>query len=335
MSECHLLKNLPSGIRKLKSLEYLNLSKCYSLDKLPELPKSIVKLSLKQIEIERLQSSSIENLSCLEKLNLRVCTRLSSLPPNIWKLKSLKHLELSSCWKLEILPEILEPMEHLEVLSLSRSGIRKLPSGIENLIGLQKLEMWKCSDLEILPPGISELSRLREINLSRCSKLERLPPLTASLRSLTDLNLSHCNLSEIPNGIGFLVSLEKLVLSRNAFERVPERIKQLCKLVVFEVCNCKNLKSLPELPLSLEFLDASGCMNLEIIYDSRAVLTQGWWDNYNSSKGMEFFFYYDCLKLDKNTCNSIVSEFQIRSLHTAIISASKQVELKVCFFLLF
>ena len=262
---------------------------------------------------------------------MNACRSFENLPTSICKLRSLEHLKLCYCPKLKKFPEILEPMQHLKTLELAKTGISELPSSVKNLIGLQRLCMWECKNLMSLPNSISNLNELQKINLFSCQKLDHFPPLSTGLHSLTNLNLSHCNLLEIPDGIGYLSSLQKLYLNRNFIKRLPASIKQISKLIEFEICNCKELESLPELPLSLEYFDASGCKSLKIISNS-TVLTQGWWDDYNVIQYREFS-YYDCLKLDQNTCNNIVTEFQLRTLQTATKCASTQEELKVCVFI--
>uniref|UniRef100_F6I464 Disease resistance protein n=1 Tax=Vitis vinifera TaxID=29760 RepID=F6I464_VITVI len=79
-----------------------------------------------------------------------------------------------------------------------------------------------------------------------------------NLSSLLSLSLSNCNLmeGEILNHIWQLSSLEKLSLDRNHFSSLPAGISQLSNLKGLKLSHCKNLLQIPELPSSVQFLDA-------------------------------------------------------------------------------
>lgn len=57
--------------------------------------------------------------------------------------------------------------------------------------------------------------------------------------------------------------MKTLDLGGNSFSQIPESIKELRKLHSLGLCHCKNLRSIPELPRSLETLNAHGCVSLE------------------------------------------------------------------------
>ncbi|CBI39259.3 unnamed protein product, partial [Vitis vinifera] len=61
---------------------------------------------------------------------------------------------------------------------------------------------------------------------------------------------------EILNHIWQLSSLEKLSLDRNHFSSLPAGISQLSNLKGLKLSHCKNLLQIPELPSSVQFLDA-------------------------------------------------------------------------------
>ncbi|XP_048429981.1 disease resistance protein RUN1 [Pyrus x bretschneideri] len=134
---CKDLKSLPSSGCELK-LRNLSFSGCSSLGKFSELPRNITELQLTETAIKVLPSS-IEHLSHLKKIELESCKCLASLPTSICKLNSLERLNLAGCLKFQCFPEILAPMKHLNFLSLSETAVKKLPSSVENLIGLQTL----------------------------------------------------------------------------------------------------------------------------------------------------------------------------------------------------
>lgn len=123
------------------------------------------------------------------------------------------------------------------------------------------------------------------------------------------LNLCDCNISEIPESIDSLSSIQYLDLSGNFFESIPPSIKKLSRLFEIHMNNCKNLKSLPEFPLSLRKLHVHNCTLLETVSSSKAELTQGW-DPYESYK-LEFF-YTNCPRLDYNASTNIMADAQHR-----------------------
>ncbi|KAL5578433.1 hypothetical protein UlMin_020132, partial [Ulmus minor] len=109
-------------------------------------------------------------------------------------------------------------------------------------------------------------------------------PFLYGLCSLTALNLDDCKIREIPDWLGSLTSLVTLSLRRNIFDGIPSSIGNLYKLNYLNISYCKNLRSLQELPLSIIYLNAVGCLSLEMVSTSRSTLTQGrWLDKYDTN----------------------------------------------------
>ena len=329
LQSCKFLKNLPSSIQNLKSLKSLILSCCISLEEFPKLPRNITYLCMMCTAIKQIPSSSIDCLSLLEKFSLRECKRLDSLPTSIFKLKSLEHFDLSGCSKLKNFPEILEPMECLKFLSLVGTRIHVLPSSLENLIGIQELHIGGRENLRLLPMSFC-INRIEELTIDGYSRLKNFPPVLLGLRSLTQLNLNYCNILEVPNWLGDLSSLTRLSLDGNTFHQIPSSIIQLSKLYEFNITHCKNLRSLPELPLSIHYLDARGCTSLETISNSRAAITFKRW------RRNDKFSFFGCLKLDQNSRNNILTEFQFRVQRVAYIfkQRAKILGVRICLALL-
>ena len=65
------------------------------------------------------------------------------------------------------------------------------------------------------------------------------------------------------NSFGCFSSLKYLTLSRNSFVTLPASISQLSKLEALDLCLCSNLQSLPELPLTVRYINAQECSSLE------------------------------------------------------------------------
>lgn len=296
-------------------------SGCRNLDKFPELPKTIRQLYMKETAIENVPQS-IEYLSNLKIFDLTMCKRLKSLATGICELKLLQRLDLFGCSELEYLPEILEPMVHLTVLTLAASGIRELPSSIENLTGIIVLDCARCENLEFVPNNIYNM-RLETISFHCCAKLESLPPLSSTgLLLLTLLDLSYTSISEIPDWLFSLRVLRELHLCGTNISRVPESIT-FSLLRDLYVRDCKFLQFLPELPFSINLVDARGCTSLEMVSNSRLAFFVffrrrfGIWDQGLGIAGDPFvtFLFYDCKKLN---CKNMLTEFQIRALCNAV-----------------
>ncbi|KAL5560012.1 hypothetical protein UlMin_036223 [Ulmus minor] len=317
-------------------LESINLSRCRNLKTIPKLSRNLQVLLLSESGIEQIPSSSIECLSSLRQLWLMNCRSLESLPSNIWTLKALEEISLIGCRKLRNLPQIENQLEHLRRLYLSCTAIRELPSSIENLIGLVVLDLQNCKHLKELPSSICKLTRLEYLSLICAgffpSKLKKFPPMLSGLCSLTYLDLRGRNIREIPDWLGSLTSLVTLLLTGNDFERIPSSIGKLCKLEWLDISECKNLQSLPELPLFIESLLANDCSSLEMVSTSRYPLTrERWLDNYDcSGESLSWkFSFYNCSKLDKNAINTIFYEFRSKVFRTATTPKEEVVKSKL------
>ncbi|CBI17262.3 unnamed protein product, partial [Vitis vinifera] len=146
-------------------------------------------------------------------------------------------------------PEITEDMKYLGILDLSGTGIKELPSSIQNLKSLWRLDMSNC--LVTPPDSIYNLRSLTYLRLRGCcSNLEKFPKNPEGFCTLERLDLSHCNL---------MVS-------------IPSGISQLCKLRYLDISHCKMLQDIPELPSSLREIDAHYCTKLEMLSSPSSLL---------------------------------------------------------------
>ncbi|RVW45292.1 TMV resistance protein N [Vitis vinifera] len=204
-------------------------------------------------------------------------------------------------------------MGSLLELFLDGTALKELTSPIQHLSGLVLLNLRECKSLAILPHSICKLKSLQTLIPSGCSKLDNLPEVrgaykafaTASffgLRSLRKLNLSDCRILEgpIPNDFSSLCSLEYLDLSRNNFVNLPASLNQLSQLKGLRLGYCKRLQSLPELPSSIEEIDAHDCTVMENILCPSSV--------YRSKEcgGLRFTFS-NCFRLSENESSNFVA----------------------------
>ena len=170
-------------------------------------------------------------------------------------------------------------MKSLSKLSLRLTAIKELPpSSIEGLTALEILDLSYCSNLKCLPSNMDSLRSLKFLNLSECSKLEEI---------------------EL-NGIGCLSSLRYLLLSSNNFVTLPAIFSQLTELEALVLSNCKKLRSVPELPSTLRYINMESCCSLE---PSPALLRQRsssrpcsspFFRGYDESRGRVAFTILNC-----------------------------------------
>ncbi|KAJ7961933.1 putative disease resistance protein (TIR-NBS-LRR class) [Quillaja saponaria] len=284
----------------------VNLLGCRKLKMFPVVSTNIKELVLGETAIEEVPSS-IARLAQLSTLDLSSCESLQNLSSNICKLKSLCELNLSGCLRLVKFPEITEPMENLRVLRLSRTSIKELPSWLVHLIGLKTLDLLNCKNLEFIPNNICNLIHLQSFSLSHSPKIDKFSTIAASLCSLKQLQMNYCSsLSEIPNEFGCLSSLESLSLRGSNIVTISSSIKLLINLVALCVSHSTRLQSLPDLPPSLLWLDASDCPSLTTVSNPRETISNR--ESHPCYYGQFEMDLRNCLKLDPYAYDNILGE---------------------------
>ena len=264
---CNNLLRLPESICNLKSLKALSCSGCSNLMEFPEIWETLedlIELDLGGSSIEELPSS-IDNLRQLQLLNLTRCKSLRSLPSTICELTSLTTFFCSGCSQLRSFPEILGDMGNLKQLHLDGTAIEELPESIQHLQGLQYLDMSCCSKLVRLPESICYLKSLITLSCSNCLNLRVLPENFCKLSSLKWLYVNFCTqLEKFPENLGSLQCLEilgvsGLNMSMDCFSSIVTDLLQLSKLRMLDLSHCPKLLRVPNLPPTLRVLDVHDC----------------------------------------------------------------------------
>ncbi|KAJ6397547.1 hypothetical protein OIU77_018541 [Salix suchowensis] len=293
------LCTLPSSIGFLSQLVKLNLFSFTSLTCLPDSIgelKSLVELNLHCcIKLASLPSS-IGKLTCLVKFNLSLCCELASLPESIGELKSLVELNLCGCFELASLPESIGELKSLVKLDLF--WCLKLASPLQSICGLESRKSFNLGNY-------SKLNGFSSLNPRR-SEVEEIASTTNKLGCLQHLNMSICHVLEIPGSIGSWVSLRDLCLSGNYFERISASIKQLPELIELDLRSCRRLQHLPQLPSSLQVLDASDCISLTSV---EGIFMQGEKDYEAASQQFNFS---NCPQLDQSSLTKIIGDARLR-----------------------
>ncbi|PPD88133.1 hypothetical protein GOBAR_DD14957 [Gossypium barbadense] len=312
-SYCRSIRSLPS-FYKATSLTKLHLSGCSNLFSFPEVSSNVTELWLGGTAIEEVPSS-IECLSNLRLLDLRGCRRLKSLPTGIHKLKSLEKFNLGDCSRLETFPEILDIMKRLRDLDLSGTVLKELPSSIHNLIGLKYLRLNNCENLVCLPDSLYTLKSLLHLSLCGSSNLVVENLFTA----IGDRPVKQKHLP-------WLSSLKKLDLSESNLENLPTTIKQFPLLEELILRKCKRLKSLPELPPSLVYLDAHDCTSLEDVSSIKKLFEQELFCEDGSNRFLQLKFS-NCFKLGEKCVGNDIDAYDSTSVEevSSIKNLLKQV----------
>ncbi|MCI5191743.1 MAG: GTP-binding protein [Candidatus Electrothrix sp. AU1_5] len=147
---------------------------------------------LKQIEEAKVSGATELDLSSNNGLfipswtsaNPTISTKLSSLPPELFQLTSLKELNLSGN-ELSNLPPEISQLTKLTWLHLGYNQLTSLPPEIGQLTSLTKLDL-SGNQLTTLPPEIGQLTNLQILVLFN-NKLSSLPPEIGQLTNLTKL----------------------------------------------------------------------------------------------------------------------------------------------------
>ncbi|XP_060670262.1 TMV resistance protein N-like [Ziziphus jujuba] len=290
--ECNFRLSLPDGVKPFVSdgLKYFQWD-TYPLKYLPYFnPENVVQLIMRRSQLERLcnedQRQPLE-LVMLEKIDLSYSEHLMQIP-NLSRAINLQVLNLQGCSSLVQLPSFFQNLGKLQFLHLQ--DCYNLKDGLENLpISARELYLDRTA-IKSLPESIWKLKYLEQLSLSGCRNLRKFPEISGRMEFLVEINLNGTEIEELPKSIDNLTHLETLYLW--SLERFGGCNKiclpnSLCKLLhlqglylrgcssieelpplphdlrQLDVGKCERLKSLPELPSSLEYLWAEECSLLE------------------------------------------------------------------------
>jgi len=260
---CILLQNLPN-------LEKIELSHSKKLIECPNVSGSP---NLKHVRLNGCESmaevdSSIFHLQKLEVLNVSGCTSLKSLSSNTCS-PALNELNVSYCVNLK---EFSIPFSSvgLDLIFTDWDG-NELPSSIlhtQNLTGfgfpisdcLVDLPENFCNNIWLSSPVNSEHDLFITLDKVLSS------PAFMCVKVLTFGDIP--NLSEIPDSISLLSSLETLRLIHMSIKSLPETIKYLPRLKGVHVYNCNLVQSIPALQRFIPKLVVWNCESLEEVLSS-------------------------------------------------------------------
>ncbi|XP_057823688.2 disease resistance protein RUN1-like [Cryptomeria japonica] len=218
---CHDLRSIPKSIGDIKNLTKLCLTWCNARN----LPEEFCHLqSLEHLQLQYFKKllslpSCFGHLTELRHLDLGYCVALRELPDSCKQLRFLQHLDLGGCEKLTLQLDILENMTKLKYLNLSFCRqVENLPSDhITNQASLSELYL-NQTRLRKLPDNIGRLSKLRVLEIS---------PFPGCFW-----------MQSLPDSMGNLTLLEKLVLRNLQVQSLPKSLKQLINLQTLRIDDC-------------------------------------------------------------------------------------------------
>lgn len=159
---------------------------------------------------------------------------------------------------IQEIAEDISDLQFLETLDLTGNDFKFLPSTMGQVAKLKYLSLQNCRKLQALP----QLGQVERLTLSGCVNLLYLRGLLGV--ELLELRLENCSgLRSLSEELSHFTKLTYLDLSSLVFEAIPASIRELPSLGTLCLNNCKKLRSLEELPQSLNHLYAHGCDSLE------------------------------------------------------------------------
>ncbi|XP_059623052.1 disease resistance protein L6-like [Cornus florida] len=263
--KCQNLKEIRS-LGRLKSLEFLVVSCCISLETLPDLSnlKLLEKLKLKGCK-KLHEIKGLKGLKSLKMLDFSLCTALEGIH-DLSNSEMLEELNLCDCQKLHEI-ECLKALKSLKMLDLSGcTTLERIPD-LSNMKMLKKLNFYNCQKLHEIE-GLKDLKSLKMLDLSLCTALERLPDLS-KMEMLEKLKSCNCQKLHEVDGLKDLKSLKMLDLSGcTALERLQDlsNSKLLEELYLYNCLKLHEIEGLEALE-SLMMLDLSSCIALKRLPD--------------------------------------------------------------------
>ncbi len=187
-----------------------------------------------QLALILAESSGVE-LSPIEN-GLKAIFEVAKLQPRLggWNEAKMENLliplgmvlalSIEDTWMPEI-PREIGLFRRVGIVELHNLYLQELPADIAYLQNLRSLSL-KYNRLQALPESLGQLQKLKSLQLHD-NQLQELPATLIHLQALEVLDLSkNPNLTQLPNWIGQLPSLKRLVLDPQVFGyQIPDSLK--------------------------------------------------------------------------------------------------------------
>ncbi|GMN29534.1 hypothetical protein TIFTF001_046350 [Ficus carica] len=179
-----------------------------------------------------------------------------------------------------------------------------------------------CGHLTKVPSYVRYLTKLQGLSLKGCTSLCELSKLPKNLRALNVLtgpaehNTNYCILSEKwDEWVPPLNFSSKFPIISEPLELITILILEF--VAIEEIGFCRKLESLPVLPFSLAYLDATCCTSLKTMSSSIPSVNQNWNHLHNRGYFWENFVFLGCEMLDENARKILMEDALFRILRFA------------------
>nr|XP_023885429.1 disease resistance-like protein DSC1 [Quercus suber] len=251
-----------------KNLTYMNFNSNQYIRELPDLSSAtpnIKKLDLRECRKLVKVPDFVGYLDKLESWDLWGCDELQIFPSFI-VMKSLKYLNLLECARFKRFPNIPQEMENLKYLSLAHTAIRELPPSIENLTGLERLDIGSSFYSCQLPSSIYKLQQLcilllyGNVKFPKDVGIGRQAATCNSYRGFSKYCFSKLNF--LKKLTSYFTQSEKCLLSGSTDLNLRESIIRFNRLNYLLIQDSEFLKEIPKLPESIKQVNAINCISL-------------------------------------------------------------------------
>ena len=240
LSSSAFASQIPLEVSQLSQLSSLNLSrnaylelKKPSLRSLVENLTCLEKLDLREVEIISMVPNILANVSSLTSLGLHDCRLYGEFPVGIFKLPNLRVLDMGQNEGLTGHLPTFQWSNTLEIMNLAETSFSgKLPTSIGNLGSLNTILIWDCNFFGFIPSSLGNLTRLNSLDLSYNTFEGRIPSSFGNLIQLSFLYLTSNEFTiPIPFELANLTQLIALSLAGNEFVgQIPSSIFNLTNL---------------------------------------------------------------------------------------------------------
>ncbi len=222
----------------------------------------------------------------LETLEVNNNMELTAISSSIKKMKALVHFQANNCSITELADEI-KHCTALQTLQLNKNQLDMVPNDLpktlktlsvasNNIMSLPSALLEKLTELEDLNVSHNLLNNLsakipttfKSINIGH-NNVQVLPwKELSACKNLETLLVNDNGIKQVPRLLGDITTLTKLDLSRNPIDEIPLGIFTSMKNLRVLHLEGLPIRSLPDLPNSIEELYLDGCTNITVLPES-------------------------------------------------------------------
>ena len=170
--------------------------------------------------------SFADALKAPEKVRRLYVTSARAPLPDFGLFPALEELTLhGSLEKVTRFPDVFR-CTRLRTLTITGTGVAKIPPGLANLVRLEELILVGHHRLTALPDDIVELPRLKRLHIDS-NRLARLPAKIGKLQALQELIAYSNAIAEVPASLYKLGRLRWLELQGNRIAKPPTRLMKM------------------------------------------------------------------------------------------------------------